>query len=47
MSRHDEEWDGEKNTTGEDGFFGKLNELRKKMTAETVRSTVTSDPNKV
>ncbi|KAF9531933.1 hypothetical protein CPB83DRAFT_732373, partial [Crepidotus variabilis] len=31
---HNEEWDHSKTTTGEDGFFGMLNEHRKKITAK-------------
>ncbi|KAK7058548.1 hypothetical protein VNI00_002184 [Paramarasmius palmivorus] len=30
---HTEEWDHSKSTTSEDGFFGMLNEQRKKITA--------------
>ncbi|WWC88987.1 uncharacterized protein L201_003903 [Kwoniella dendrophila CBS 6074] len=42
--RHDEEWDAEPNTTGEDGFFGKINELRKKFTAAAVQAGVDPTP---
>ncbi|KAF8167353.1 hypothetical protein B0H34DRAFT_681547 [Crassisporium funariophilum] len=31
--RHNEEWNHQKTTTSEDGFFGMLNEQRKKVTA--------------
>jgi hypothetical protein len=44
LTRHDEEWDGKPNSTGEDGFFGKLNEFRKKMTAEAVKAAGTTTP---
>ncbi|BFZ56963.1 hypothetical protein PYCC9005_004013 [Savitreella phatthalungensis] len=47
VKQHDEEWDHKKNTTGDDGFFGKINELRKKFMASVIDSTVTSDPSKV
>ena len=43
-SRHDEEWDGKPNTTGEDGFFGKINEMRKKFTAEMVKAGADTTP---
>ncbi|KAK1923969.1 hypothetical protein DB88DRAFT_488642 [Papiliotrema laurentii] len=42
--KHDEEWDGKPNTTGSDGFFGKLNELRKKFTAEAVKAGADTRP---
>ena len=42
--RHDEEWDGKPNTTGEDGFFGKLNELRKKATAGIIEKMADTRP---
>ncbi|OCF43052.1 hypothetical protein I317_03146 [Kwoniella heveanensis CBS 569] len=44
ITRHDEEWDAKPNTTGDDGFFGKLNELRKKFTAAAVQSGVDTTP---
>lgn len=34
IESHIEEWDHKKVTTGEDGFFGLLNEYRKKATAD-------------
>jgi hypothetical protein len=43
-SRHDEEWDGKPNTTSEDGFFGALNEFRKKATASMVKMGVDTTP---
>ena len=42
--RHDEEWDGKPNTTSEDGFFGALNEFRKKATAGMVKAGVDTTP---
>lgn len=42
--RHDEEWDGKPNTTGEDGFMGKLNEMRKKVTASVVKAATDQTP---
>ena len=39
--RHTEEWDHRKETTREDGFWGLLNEYRKKITAD-VTSLFTS-----
>jgi len=44
ITEHQEEWDAKKNTTGEDGFFGKINELRKKFTAEAVKAGVDTTP---
>lgn len=41
---HDEEWDAQPNTTSEDGFFGALNEMRKKATANMVRLGVDPTP---
>jgi hypothetical protein len=43
-ARHDEEWDGKPNTTGADGFFGKMNELRKKATAEAIKLGANTKP---
>ncbi len=43
---HEEEWDGKPNTTGEDGFMGKLNEFRKKITAGAIHSAVDTTPPK-
>ena len=40
----DEEWDGKPNTTGADGFFGKLNEWRKTLTAEAVKAGADTRP---
>jgi len=36
IEHHEEEWDHEKNKTGEDGFMGKLQEWRKKADAKMV-----------
>ncbi|KAL6722012.1 hypothetical protein ACLMJK_001117 [Lecanora helva] len=47
IERHDEEWDHEGNKSGDDGFFGKVAEGRKKAGAKMVEKAVTSDPNKV
>ncbi|ORX35597.1 hypothetical protein BD324DRAFT_630799 [Kockovaella imperatae] len=44
ITQHDEEWDGKPNSTGEDGFFGKLNEMRKKFTANTVEKMADTRP---
>lgn len=44
IKTHDEEWDGKPNTTGEDGFFGQLNEWRKKATASMVKAGVDTTP---
>ncbi|KAK8864703.1 hypothetical protein IAR55_001955 [Kwoniella newhampshirensis] len=41
---HDEEWDAKSNTTGGDGFFGMINEIRKKTTAATVQAVVDTTP---
>lgn len=42
--RHEEEWDGKNNATAEDGFFGKVQEMRKKATAGAVDAAVDSTP---
>ena len=47
IEHHEEEWDHEKNKTGEDGFMGKIQEWRKKADAKMVEMGVTSDPKKV
>ena len=47
IQHHEEEWDHKPNTDGDDGFLGKLNELRKKADAKLVDKTVSSDPSKV
>lgn len=47
IQHHEEEWDHKKNTTGDDGFMGQLNEYRKKIGAKMIAATVTSDPSKV
>ena len=45
--QHEEEWDHQTNTDGDDGFMGKMNELRKKADAKMVETGVTSNPKKV
>ncbi|CCG83609.1 protein of unknown function [Taphrina deformans PYCC 5710] len=47
IEHHEEEWDHKPNTDGDDGFFGHLNEYRKKLSAKVIEKTVTSDPSKV
>lgn len=47
IEEHIEEWDHEKNRTGDDGFMGKLMEGRKKIDAKLVEKTVSSDPSDV
>ncbi|KAF8921933.1 hypothetical protein CPB85DRAFT_1265180 [Mucidula mucida] len=42
---HTEEWDHEKSSTSDDGFFGMLNEYRKKLTA-SMTDTVVGDQKK-
>ena len=42
--KHMEEWDHKHESTSEDGFFGMLNEYRKKITAELTGKAVTKDP---
>ncbi|RXK35580.1 hypothetical protein M231_07165 [Tremella mesenterica] len=44
ITHHEEEWDGKENTTSSDGFFGKLNEWRKKATAEIVKAGADTRP---
>ncbi|KAJ3750833.1 hypothetical protein DFH05DRAFT_1385550 [Lentinula detonsa] len=41
--RHIEEWDHSKSTTREDGFFGMLNEYRKKFTANVTDHIIGKD----
>jgi len=47
IEEHHEEWDHQSNKDGDDGFFGKIQEARKKADAKLVEKTVTSDPDKV
>jgi len=47
VTRHTEEWDHKRETTGQDGFIGMLNEQRKKITAGLTNMVVTSDPTKI
>ena len=47
IEEHLEEWDHESNSTGADGFFGKVQEGRKKMDAKLVEKTVPTDPDKI
>lgn len=42
--RHTEEWDHKRETTKEDGFFGMLNEYRKKFTANTTGAFLSKKP---
>ncbi|KAK4686467.1 hypothetical protein P7C73_g3655, partial [Tremellales sp. Uapishka_1] len=44
ITLHEEQWDGKENSTGEGGFFGKLNELRKKSMAGMINMGVSSTP---
>ena len=46
IEHHEEEWNHEPNATGEDGFIGKLQELRKKFDSKIVEAAVSSDPSK-
>ncbi|MCJ1399942.1 hypothetical protein MMC11_003145 [Xylographa trunciseda] len=47
IEHHEEEWDHNSNSTGADGFLGRLNEWRKKADAKLVEKAVPADPNKV
>ena len=47
IEEHDEEWDHESNKTGSDGFFGRIQEGRKKTGAKLVEQAVPSDPDKI
>ncbi len=47
IEEHHEEWDHQSNKDGDDGFFGKMQEARKKMDAKLVEKTVPSDPDKL
>ncbi|KAL8800639.1 MAG: hypothetical protein Q9182_005052 [Xanthomendoza sp. 2 TL-2023] len=47
IERHDEEWDHEGNRSGGDGFWGRVQEMRKKVDAKVVEMAVSSDPGKV
>ncbi|PIL31476.1 hypothetical protein GSI_06178 [Ganoderma sinense ZZ0214-1] len=42
--RHTEEWDHRKETTREDGFWGMLNEYRKKITADVTSLLTSREP---
>ncbi|KAM5536031.1 hypothetical protein V8D89_010289 [Ganoderma adspersum] len=42
--RHTEEWDHRKETTREDGFWGMLNEYRKKITADVTSLFTSREP---
>lgn len=44
QTQHDEEWDHQPNKTGEDGFWGKVQEARKKLDAKIIEAGVSSDP---
>ncbi|KAH8119776.1 hypothetical protein DFH11DRAFT_1685279 [Phellopilus nigrolimitatus] len=46
ITRHVEEWDHQRDSVKEDGFFGTLNEQRKKTTAALVDKLVSKDPPK-
>jgi hypothetical protein len=41
---HEEQWDAKNNATAKDGFFGKMQEVRKKVTAAMVDAGVDSTP---
>merc|ERR1712071_363083 len=44
ITHHEEEWTGDKNSSGEDGFLGKMQEMRKKFSAKAVNAFVDSTP---
>ncbi|KAK7695038.1 hypothetical protein QCA50_002226 [Cerrena zonata] len=46
VTRHTEEWDHKRETDSSDGFFGMLNEQRKKITAGITSMFVSSDAGK-
>lgn len=47
VTSHDEQWNHEKSTTSDDGFFGMLNEQRKKLAASLTDAVVgTNNPKK-
>ena len=46
ITEHLEEWDHEPNKTTEDGFMGRIQEGRKKLSAAIVDTFVSSDPSK-
>ncbi|EJD03510.1 uncharacterized protein FOMMEDRAFT_132978 [Fomitiporia mediterranea MF3/22] len=46
ITKHVEEWDHQKDQNKEDGFFGMLNDQRKKITASLVNKIVSSQPPK-
>lgn len=47
IKEHHEEWDHKGNKDSNDGFFGKLQEQRKKIDAKLVEKMVESDPDKL
>lgn len=46
IEEHIEEWNFEGNKDSDDGFMGKLQEMRKKADAKMVEVGVSSDPKK-
>ena len=44
VTRHTEEWNHRRETTGEDGFLGMLNEHRKRFTANFTGMFVSQEP---
>lgn len=44
MVRHTEEWDHLKETTSKNGFWGMLNEYRKKITADVTSLFTNREP---
>jgi len=46
IEEHIEEWYHEKNQTGEDGWWGQIQEARKKVDAKIVEATISTDPDR-
>ena len=44
ITKHIEEWDHKRDVTREDGFFGMLNDYRKKVTGSVVDAFVSTEP---
>lgn len=47
VERHNEEWDWQGNKSEEDGWMGKMQQVRKKIDAKVVETGVPKNPDKV
>ena len=44
ITKHIEEWNHQRDSTHDDGFFGMLNDHRRKLTASAVNAVIGTDP---